>query len=408
MIRHLLAMWRDPHRELTRLHRDNGQVTKVGAPLRLTYLLGPEANRFVFANSAMFRWREAFKVLIPVSGDTGLIVSDGEPHRRRRRLVQPAFHHRQVQGHAELMRANADAELDTWRPGQLVDVYQAFRTVVRRSTIQALFGPHLAADEPELGRLLQIGLSLVERPPMIQQLDLPARRRAARARAEVADRVRGEIARRGQDTEAGDVLAMLVAARDEDGSTLTETEIVDQVISLIAAGYETTSAAMAWVILELARNPAAWARARTEAGYREWAVTEALRLYPPAVISARKPVRAFDFAGQRIPADGLVVLSPYVTHRLPELYPDPLRFDPDRWDPDRPGFRKPGPHEFLPFGGGVHRCIGASFAMLELTVLLDRLLQRAELDPPTRPVRPVTLTAMRPKGGLRLRVRSLD
>ncbi|MCO1575743.1 cytochrome P450 [Crossiella sp. SN42] len=408
MSRHVLAMLRDPYRELMRLDREHGPVIQTGfPPLRFTYLLGPAANQFVFANSGLFRWREAFQVLLPVGGETALIVSDGEPHRRRRRLVQPAFHHRHIRAHAELMRANADAELDTWRPGQVVDVYQAFRAVVRRSTIQALFGPRLAADEPELGRLLQIGLDLVERPPLVQQLSPLARRRAARARAEVADRVRAEIARRDRDPEAGDVLALLVAARDEDGAGLSETEVVDQVISLIAAGYDTTSAAMSWVIYELVRDPAALARAKESAQYREWAVNEALRLYPPAVISARKPVRGFDYAGHRIRADGLVIISPYVTHRLPELFPDPLRFDPERWDPARPGYRKPGPHEFLPFSGGAHRCIGASFATMELTVLLDRLLQRAELDPPTEPVRPVTLTAMRPKGGLWLRVRSL-
>ncbi|HEV7790863.1 MAG TPA: cytochrome P450, partial [Pseudonocardia sp.] len=145
-----------PHRALPRLYRRFGPVCTLGVgSTRNVFLLGPEANRFVLGHSELFRWREAFDALVVVDGETALIVSDGADHQRRRRLVQPAFTRRQIDGYARTMRATADAAIDSWRPGQRVDLYQEFRRVIRRATIQVLFGPRLAHDEPELGRLLQ-------------------------------------------------------------------------------------------------------------------------------------------------------------------------------------------------------------------------------------------------------------
>lgn len=203
---------------------------------------------------------------------------------------------------------------------------------------------------------------------------------------------------------------------------MSEVEVVDQVISLIAAGYDTTSAALAWAVLAALREPGVWERARDEVQavvpatravsaddlpklpYVDAVVQETLRLYPPAVISVRVAAEEFEFAGQRIPAGRFIVFSPLATHRLPELWPDPLRFDPGRWDPDADGYRKPGPHEFLPFGGGPHRCIGATFATVELKVMLAQLVRRASLRYDGDTPRPIGLAAMRPKRGVPVEV----
>ena len=416
-LRSTVELATDPHRALPNLYRRFGPVCTLGVgSTRNVFLLGAEANRFVLGHSELFRWREAFDALVVVDGETALIVSDGADHQRRRRLVQPAFTRRQIDGYARTMRATADAAIDKWRPGQRVDLYQEFRRVIRRATIQVLFGPRLAHDEPELGRLLQHALAVVERPPpwqRLQRLGTPAWRRATSARAAVADRVLAEVEQRRRaatlasaaDPDRSDVLSLLVGSRDDAGSALTDREITDQVISLIAAGYETTSAAMAWAVRALLTDRSVWRQARASLDravgwrYLDGVVSETLRLYPPAVVSVRSVAEPFSFAGVEVPAGSQLIYSPFVTHRLPELWPDPLRFEPTRWDPDRAEARKPGPHEYLPFGGGPHRCLGAAFATTELTVLLERLLQRVSSRLEPSDASPVGLAAMRPRSG---------
>jgi hypothetical protein len=378
---------------LSALHRRFGPVVRMGP---YTYLLGPEANRFVFANSALFEVERAFQVLVPVDGPTSLIVSDGEDHQRRRRLVQPALAHRQIASYVPVMRANAEATLDAWRPGDTVDVYQEFRRAIRRSTIHALFGEKLAQDAEFFGAHLQVLINLIDRNPavvtVLRKTKAPAWRNAMRARRAVDARVYKAIEETRQGDSAGDVLTSLV-----QGDGLSDLEVRDQIVTLIAAGYETTSGAMAWAIFNLLRHNGVWERAREDDDYLTNVVNETLRLYPPAVVSARVAAQPFEFAGKQIKEGTFLLYSPYVTHRLAEVWPDPLRFDPDRWE------RKPAPHEFLPFGGGPHRCIGAGLATTELTVMLKALLQRPKPELLPQRITPTSVAAMRPKHGLRIR-----
>ncbi|MBA0051966.1 cytochrome P450 [Streptomyces sp. AJS327] len=429
-LRTVAELARHPYEGTENLYRTYGPVWRLGSgKLAYVYLLGPEANRFVFANSQLFRWREAFEQLIPVDGETALIVSDGEEHHRRRRLVAPAFHHREVDGYVEIMRTFADEAIDAWRPGQTLDAYEELRSVIRRITVRVLFGERLAADQRTLGRQLQLVLDLINQSPLVQQVQrwgLPSYRRATAARAEVARRVLTEVEHRRAhpDEDQHDVLTLLTAARDEDGARLSDVEIIDQVVSLIAAGYDSTSAAIAWAVHAMARDPKVWERARAETEevlgsrpvtaadlpklpYLDHVVNETLRLYPAAPFNARKAAESFTFEGHRIPRGALIVLSAYVTHRLPEVWRDPESFLPERWDPAEPGYRKAGPHEFLPFGGGPHRCIGATFASVEMKVLLAQLVRRVSLQLPRVPAKPVGFTVMRPER-LPVRVRSRD
>jgi len=326
-----------------------------------------------------------------------LIVSDGEDHKRRRRLVQPALVHRQIVNYVPVMRANAEATLDAWRPGQVVDAYQEFRRAIRRSTIHALFGERLAQDAEFFGAHLQLLINLIDRNPAVvtflRKTKAPAWRNAMRARRAVDARVYKAIEETRRGDTAGDVLTSLVQS---DG--LSDLEVRDQVVTLIAAGYETTSGAMAWAIFNLLRHNGVWERARSDDDYLANVINETLRLYPPAVVSARVATQPFEFAGKKIKEGTFLLYSPYVTHRLAEVWPDPLRFDPDRWE------RKPGPHEFLPFGGGPHRCIGAGLATTELTVMLKALLQRPKPSLLPQRITPTSVAAMRPKHGLRIRV----
>lgn len=410
-----------PGELLAGLLRRRGAVVDAGLGQHgYSYLLGPEANRFIFANSDHFSWREAFQALVPVDGPTALIVSDGADHSRRRALVQPGLRPRQVRHYTPTMVANADAVIDRWRPGETVDAYGQFRAAIRRSAIESLFGPRMARHADILGEALQPLIDLTDQLPQRsawqRRLGTPAWRRAMAARGRVDEIVYAEIA--AVDPAENHLLARLVAARGPDGAALSVDEVRDQVVSLIAAGYETTSAAMGWAVYALLAVPDAWESARAEVHdalgdrtptaadlaeltYLNGVVLETLRLCPPAVVSARKVIDDLEFDGRRIPAGRTVIFSPYVTHRLAEVWPEPLRFLPQRWDPGSPLYAKPAPHEFLPFGGGSHRCVGAGFATTELTAMLARLVARTSLALPAQRISARGYAALRPAHGLR-------
>ena len=325
------------------------------------------------------------------------------------------------------MAREADRAIDAWRAGAHRDVHRDMRAAVRASTLHSLFGPRLADDADFFGDRLQPLLDHVDRLPQAaelhRRLGTPSWRRARAARAEVDARIHAEIARartRGPDQDP-DVLSRLVHGRDADGAGLSDTEVRDQVVSLIAAGYETTSAAMAWAVHATAAVPGLWDRARDEAHevlggappdadtlprleLLRAIVDETLRLFPPAVVSARSVAEDFTFHGRRIRAGTILLYSPYVTHRLGELWPRPLEFLPRRWDPADPLYRAPAPDTYLPFSAGPHRCVGAQMATTELTVMLTRLVQRTRLRLLVADPRPTGFASMRPRGGLPARI----
>ncbi|WP_089025116.1 MULTISPECIES: cytochrome P450 [Mycobacterium] len=409
-----------PGEALLALYRHRGAVVDAGVGRHgFVYLLGAEANKFVFANADAFSWRETFESLVPVDGPTALIVSDGEDHRRRRSVVAPGLRHRQVQDYVQTMVCTIDAVIDTWRPGQRLDLYQEFRSAVRRSTAESLFGPRLAAHSDFLGAQLQPLLDLTHRPPQLmrlqRRLNSAAWRRAMAARRRIDDLVDAVIAdaraRPGPDDH------MLTTLID----TLSDNEIRDAIVSLITAGYETTSGALAWAAHALLTLPGAWETVAREVDrelggnppaaddigsltYLNGLVQETLRLYSPGVISARRVMRDLVFDGHRIRSGRLLIFSAYVTHRLPEIWPAPREFRPQRWDPDSPDYRKPAPHEFIPFSGGLHRCIGAVMATTEMTVMLARLVARTTLRLPAQRIRAANFAALSPKPGLTVEV----
>jgi cytochrome P450 len=408
---------------LARRYRRRGLVSGMGPNV---YLLGPDANRFIFTNSQLFRWREAFEGLVPLAGLTALFVSDGEAHRRRRRHVAPGLHYRQIEHYLDAIAENADIAIRSWRPGQRVDIYHALRSTILHIIIESLFGQRLAADSPFLGEQLEQLLDLVEHPPLVawkRRLATPQWRRAMIARAKLDERVYTAIERaRSDTTDVQGLLTGLVHAGLAGGDALSDEEIRDQFVGLVAAGYDTSSAAIGSAIYAMLSTPGVWDTAAAEVRdvlggrrpgiddlnrlvYLRGVVFETLRLYPPIVVSARKVVQDFEFGGQRIKAGRLLLYSPYVAHRLAELWPDPLCFRPERWDTTQPGYRKPGIGEYLPFSAGPHRCIGSELATTELTVMLARLLAQTSLYLPAQRIRGTNLGIMRPAHGLCVEVR---
>jgi cytochrome P450 len=416
-----------PGEALLALYRRRGAVINSGiGPYGYTYLLGGEANKFVFANADAFSWRETFENLAIVDGPTALIVSDGADHQRRRSVVAPGLRHREIQTYVQTMVSNIDSVIDGWRPGQRLDIYQEFRSAVRRSTAESLFGQRIAAHSDFLGEQLQPLLDLTHQLPQVVRLhrwiNTPAWRRAMAARTRINDLIDALIADARTAPGPDDhMLTMLINGRGEDGYALNDNEIRDSIISLITAGYETTSGAMAWATYTLLTLPGAWDAAADEVRrvlgdrppaaedvaaltYINGVVHETLRLYTPGVISARRVMRDLWFDGHRIRAGRLLIFSPYVTHRIPEVWPEPTEFRPARWDPAAPDYRKPAPYEFIPFSGGLHRCIGAAMATTEMTVMLARLVARTRLRLPAQRIRAHNLAALSPQPGLTVEI----
>jgi cytochrome P450 len=419
-----------PGEALLALYRRRGPVINAGiAGLGYTYLLGPEANKFVFANADAFSWQEAFQVLVPVDGPTALVVSDGADHRRRRSAVAPALHRRQVGDYVPIIVANVDAVIDRWQPGQRIDIYDSLRAAVRRSITESLFGSRIAEHADFLGDQLQPLLALTHRPPQVmraqQLIRSPGWRRAMAARARIDDFVDHQVADARIHPRPGDhLLTTLINGRPDDGQPLTPSEIRDQVVSLIAAGYETTSGALAWAIYALLTIPGAWDSAAAEVAgvldagpptaqnigtltYLNGVVQETLRLYSPGVISARKAKRDIQFDGHRIRTGRTLIFSAYVTHRISDVWAEPEEFRPQRWDPDSAHYHRPAPHEFIPFSAGLHRCVGSAMATTEMTVMLARLVARTTLLLPSQRIRARNFAALRPWPGLTAEVKQV-
>ncbi|WP_432560036.1 cytochrome P450 [Granulicoccus sp. GXG6511] len=417
LVRYPLAEW------ILARSRRGGPFARGWLGQPYAYLVGPAANEFVFAHDDHFSQHEAMKALIPVDGPTSVVVSDPPEHARRRALVRPGLHHKQVVGYVDIMARTAAEALDSVVAEEAFDAYALFRAAIRRSTMRCLFGERVAAHADDVGDALQPLIELAGLMPQLigvhERLNTPRWRRAMAARATLDRFVLGEIDRLATQPEQQEsqVLSVLVHGRDGTGSGLTRAEVRDQVVTLIAAGYETTSAAMGWALYGLGGRPDALALARDEVRsvvgdgpvtaehltHLRWVnatISEALRLYPPASISARWVKRELTFAGHRIAPGTMIVYSPYATHRSPEVFADPGVFRPERWLEDR----KPGPGEYVPFGGGAHRCLGSTMATTELVVMLATLLARGGYRLEPQRVRATGMTSMRPRDGVRIRL----
>lgn len=393
-----LLLTRDVPAGLDALHHRYGPVVDFGVgPARYTFLFGAEANRVVLHDAAHhLLWGPVLDVLVPVDGETALVVTDGAEHDRRRKVVQPAFHVRRIDGYLATMVEEVDRTIDGLAAGGVVDVYATFRRCVRRIVMRCLLGEVLSGQADALGDDLEAAIDYVQRPPTarLDRAVFPPYRRAMAARARADQRIHAEIERRRRTGDPGDdVLSWLLEATDDDGRPLTAVEVRDQVVSLVAAGYDTTSAAVGWTLRAVHDHPAVRDAIRSEVAGSAWstatdlstlgtldgAVKEGLRLWPPGIVSARRVARDVEVLGHRIPAGRDVVYSQWVTHRLPELFADPTAFRPERWQGDDPGVHDR--YAYVPFGGGYRRCIGHAFATLELLATVGRFVQRVDATP---------------------------
>jgi cytochrome P450 len=390
---------------------------------RFVFMLGPAANHYVLVSHASnFHWREGdFGQLTPLLGD-GLLTIDGEYHRRARRIMLPAFHHESIASAVDTMVAEAERALDRWRPGQSVDVYHWARELAMRIAMRALLG--LDPDDRDSGARaayhFERALSFYGTGPFARMHRGPgsAWRRMKASRRVLDEIVYAEIRRRrGDDAGAHDILGLLLAARDEDGTGFSDEEIRDQLMTLMFAGHDTSTSTISFLLYELARHPDSLCRIREEqdqvlAGRApsatevagglpqlDMALDETLRLYPPAWIGPRRAVEAFEFADQHVPAGAYVAYCSWASHRLADVFEDPERFVPERFSAERKAALPKG--AYVPFGAGSRTCIGMRFGQLEIKTVATLLLQRFRPQLPTGHALHVRqMPTLSPEGGL--------
>ncbi|HYO64428.1 MAG TPA: cytochrome P450 [Pyrinomonadaceae bacterium] len=394
---------RDPLGFLARMARDYGDVSQVKVgPQRLFLVNHPDLVRDVFVTRHdSFVKGRALQRSKRLLGE-GLLTSEGAHHLRQRRLAQPAFHRQRVAAYARVMADYAERASSRWRDGETLDIADEMTKLTLAVVGKTLFDADVEGDAGEVGEAMNDVMSLfgLLLMPYSEYLDkLPVKlapvRRFERARARldsVIYRIINERRQSGEDR--GDLLSMLLLAQDEEGDRrgMTDEQVRDEAMTIFLAGHETTANALDWTWYALAGQPEVEARLHAELdavleggrpprfedfarlSYTEMVVAETMRLYPPAWAVGRLAVREVEIGGYLIPKGSLVLLSQFVMHRDERYYPDPLRFDPERWTPEakaaRPAF------SYFPFGGGVRRCIGESFAWTEAVLIVAALARR--------------------------------
>jgi cytochrome P450 len=356
----------------------------------------------------------------------GLLTSEGPEWRRQRRLCQPAFHRQRLASYGQTMTAYAEEMLATWRDGDVRDVHQEMMQLTMRIVAKVLFGVEVKQDTERVAGALNVlmrhtsgGRMIL--PPALRHLPFPALLRVKRAVREIDEIVNHIIRqRRASEEDTGDLLSMLIASRDEDGSGMTDRQLRDEIMTFLLAGHETTAVSLSWTWYLLSQHPEAAQKLRQElhevlAGrtpqledltclpYTDRVVKESMRLYPPAWSLARAVTKEIELAGYLLPAGSNVVMSPWIMHRDPRFFENPGQFDPDRWTPE--ATQRLPRFAYFPFGGGPRLCIGASFAIMEANLLLSAIAQRFQLRlAPGHPVAPQPGITLRPRHGMRMKM----
>jgi cytochrome P450 len=370
------------------------------------------------ANFTKSRFLQRAKVLL----GEGLLTSEGDFHRRQRRLVQPAFHRDRLVGYALAMVETTAQTREQWTGGAPLDMAREMMRLTLAVVAKTLFSADVASDADEIGNALTQVMILFDMVLMpfsewIEKLPLPSVRRFEKARDFLDKTIYGIIAdRRASKEDKGDLLSMLLLAQDEDSSTMSDKQIRDEALTLFLAGHETTANALMWAWYLLSQNPTAAEKFYDEVDrvlegrlptfddlprlkYSEGVFAESMRLYPPAWVIGRRAIADYPIAQYTIPAKSILMMSPWVVHRDPRWFPEPEQFSPERWSvPDeRPKF------SYFPFGGGMRVCIGERFAWMEGVLLLATVAQQWRFKlVPGHPVATAALITLRAKHGMKM------
>jgi cytochrome P450 len=415
--------------ELARTYGDLAHI-RLG-PVHLYFANHPDLVKEVLITrgKSFKKLPRLIKALRDVDGN-GLVLSEGDFWLRQRRLVQPAFSPKRFDGYAKTVVDCARQAVDSWSPGSQIDVPREMRRLALAIVARTLFGTQVTDDEGTLGSATETISEIVTRETgrIIQwPIWIPtADNRCKRQAIQVVDRVIRRIIRerRASGLDRGDLLSMLLAAVDEegDGTGMTDEQARDEAITLFNAGHDTTASSLSWTWYLLATHPQIANRVRAEAqtviqgrpatyadlaalAYTTQVVKESMRLYPPTWALIPRVARQKVTIGRyELPKGAWVYIYPWVLHHDARFFPEPERFDPDRFAPDRVDAIPQ--HAYIPFGVGPHVCIGNTFATMEMTLALATIVPHYRLTLPAGHPRvvPDALIAIRPRGGLTLRV----
>lgn len=371
---------------------------------QMVWVCAPELVREVFAGSpAVFHVGAVRSVLAPALGEHSLLLLDEDEHLRERRLMLPPFHGEALAGYRALIAEIAREDLERWPIGEPFAVLPRMRAVTLEVILRVVIGTRdpdrLAALREALQRLLSVNLTFLFFVSMLQREPswLPWWRRFIELRTHVHALLEEEIRRRRASPTGEDVLSLLVSASGEDGDKLSDGELRDELVTLLLAGHETTATALAWALERLVRHPHEIDQLRNDGDARmEAVIKETLRVRPVINEVGRDLVHPVEIGGYHLPAGTRVMCSLGAVHRDDRNHLEPAAFQPQRFLDDA----QPPPYVWIPFGGGVRRCLGASFAMLEMSIVLRAILDRFDLAParpePERPeLRAVTFVPSR-------------
>ena len=420
-----LAIRRDPLGFMERLAREYGDIVHFKLGRRHVYLLNhPEHVKGVllshydnFLKGRGIARRNNFL-------GEGLLTSEGDFHRRQRRLTQPAFNHGRFDGYAATMTRITAEAADRWRAGQRLDVLEAMRQITLPIASQTLFGTRVDAEHERIIEAIRTGLSwfkafkpadstLADRLSPLQLL------RLSRSR-ETLETVVSRIveARRREGEDRGDLLSLLLSREGDEGEQfMSDRQVRDEAVTLFIGGFENVATALTWTWYLLAQHPEVEARLHAELdevlggrppgaadiprlAYTRMVFEEAMRVYPPVPRLVRTALRDYRVGDYTVPAGALVVVSQYLMHRDSRFFPDPERFDPERFAPEAKRARPA--YSYFPFGGGARRCIGDGFAYMEGVLMLATLGSRWRLRLDSRGGRVELLAThfLHPKGTL--------
>ena len=355
-------------------------------------------------------------VLKPILGENSILLLDGARHKRERKLLMPPFHGERMRLYGDIMREIADRSIDTWPIEQPFPIHERMQAITLDIILRTVFGVDEGSLLQKLRSLLIEFLRLVGSSPLLLirwlQINLgplTSWQRVGKLSREIDTVLYEQIAQRKAATQNGraDIMAMLIEARDEDGRPMSDQELRDEMITMLLAGHETTATSLSWVVHRLLQNPAVLEKVRaerqrvigdgpiqtehvSELEYLDATIKETARLNPivPAVV--RYLEQPTQIGAYEIPADCVAAPCIYLTHRRPELWPEPETFNPERFVGKRVD-----PYTFFPFGGGVRHCLGAAFATYEMKIVLAQILSRVSLRPvPGHTVRVVRRSIM--------------
>jgi cytochrome P450 len=389
---------REPYPYLDELHAQYGDTFQMNLfGLKFSVFSNPDDVKDVFTDDGSELLGGEFnKTLSALLGDRSVLMADGKDHRRKRKLLLPPFHGERMQAYGQTMLDVSDELIDQMPHGESFALHTPMQDITLRVIVQTIFGfsgPKLEEMVRNTKKLLELGAWA---PLLIPAMQFDLGRFSPYGRFKIAAAEADKLLYRNIDDKrasvhrGADILSLLIEARDEDGEPMSNEELRDELVTLLVAGHETTATALTWAMRWLLEEPSVLAELRAElealgpdpspealakAPYLDGVVRETLRLIPVIPLVGRVLAKDRTIGGYALKAGSYLTCSIYLAHRRPEAYPDPLRFRPRRFIG-----KKLTPQEFMPFGGGVRRCIGMQFALYEMKMVLARLVTRCDFE----------------------------